>query len=66
MGEWVIDHAHDGLILYGEGERYGDIGECVDEIGSSINGIDDESWCGSEFGGRGRGFFTQEANGLSS
>lgn len=38
----------------------------MDEIGSSVYGVDDERWCGSEFGGGGGGFFAQEAKGLNS
>lgn len=37
----------------------------MDEIGSSVYGVDDECWSGSEFRGGGGGFFAQEAKSLN-
>ena len=62
LGERIVDDADEGFELVGEGERDGDVGMCVHEVGGSVYRVDYEGWGGGEAAGR-RGFFAQESVG---
>lgn len=58
----IVDDADERFELVGKGERDGYVGEGVDEVCGTVDGIDYEGWTGRETGrGCGR-LFAQEAN----
>lgn len=43
LGKGVVNNADQGPLLMGESEGYRNIGMSMDEVGSSIDWVDDES-----------------------
>ena len=63
MGERIVDDAHQGPAVVGEGEGDGDVGVAVYEVCGTVYRVDDEGRGVCEAGGTGCGFFAQEGVG---
>ena len=57
LDEGIVDDAHEGLELVGEGEGNGNVGMGVHEICSTIYWVDNEGWSRGK-AARCGGFFT--------